>query len=142
MNMKIGDVSSKMQQITCKSEMSVPNCKNTNNKQKQQRIQKNIPCIEKCNQKLQDTNQKPKEPETRNEPKTKKPEPKTSQIKNKNTLPFLSILTFTCYLTLCLPFFPISYPDTQPSPRGGFSTGLQSVVYNRLVGVSKTISSM
>ena len=40
MNMQIGDVSSKMQQITCKSEMSVPNCKNTNNKQKQQRIQK------------------------------------------------------------------------------------------------------
>lgn len=26
MNMQIGDVSSKMQQITCKSEMSVPNC--------------------------------------------------------------------------------------------------------------------
>jgi hypothetical protein len=90
------------------------------------------------------TRHKPEAEGTRNQKRTKnqKPEPKTSPQKNKNTLPFVSILTFTCYLTLCLQFFPISYPDTQPSPGGGFSTGLQSVVYNRLVGVSKIISSM
>ena len=83
--MQIRNAGSKLQQITRET---APDWKNTKNKQKQQRIQKNIPCIEKCSQKPQDTNQKPKEPETRNEPKTKNQNRKPAPQKNKNTLPF------------------------------------------------------